>query len=444
MINYDVIVIGSGCSGMVSAIAARRTGAKVLIVEKNPYVGGTNVGSMVVPLMSFHAGDKQVVKGIGQEIVAKLIEENQSLGYIPDPLGFCSTVTPVNEDALKNVYFDFIDKENIDLLLNTIVCDCTVVDNKVTEIEVVNKSGKMKIGAKVFIDASGDADLAALAKVPFTFGRQNDNLTQPMTLVFTVGNVNSDAIKDYMKKNPEEFVLRGDYDFEYLGVSGFFKQVKEAKQNGDLYVDRDRVLLFQAIKPDEVTINMTRVLGYNPTDAFSLSKAEVEGRKQLRNVMSFLRKYIPGFEHSYVVKSAQQIGVRESRHIHGKYTLTKDDVIYARKFEHSVAIGSFPIDIHSPTGGNMEFHNVSAENCYEIPVEVLLPVNRDGLLVTGRSISATHEASASSRLTPTCMALGQAAGTLAALAVKKNVSVSDVDVKELQQKLIEDGQVIFK
>lgn len=439
---YDVIVCGAGTSGMIAAIAAARNNASVLLVEKYGFLGGTNTAAMVWPLMTFHHNRTQTTGGIANEIIERLQASRGSLGHLQDPIGFCSTITPIDVESLKALYFDYCDEETIDLLLHTFIIDVIKDGSIIKGIKVANKSGTTELFAKVVIDATGDADVCKLARCPYVLGRDDDHLSQPMTMMFTMKQVNLNKVKDYMKDHPEEFMQDTTYTGDYLAVSGFFSKVKLAKERNDYTLNRDRVLFFQGMKEDEVSVNMTRVSGLNGTNAWELSIAERLARKQVKDVIRFLKTYIPGFEDAYLLTTPAQIGVRETRHIEGRYVLTKDDILQGRTFDDAIAIGAFPIDIHAPVGSNLELLNLDGHKKYQIPLRTLLPINIEGLLVTGRAFSATHEANASARVSPTAMSLGQAAGTLAALAVKKNITPHQVDVKLLQDTLRRQGQII--
>lgn len=443
--NYDVIVAGGGPSGAVAAIAAARNGAKTLLIEKNGFLGGMNTAAMICPLMSFHAGDKQIVKGIAEEIVERLVKRKGSIGHLKDPLGVASTITPVEPEELKQVYFEMISElDNLDLLLHTFIYGAMQQGGSVKHLACANKSGISTYTGKIYIDATGDGDVAASSKVDYFTGRENDGLSQPMTLMLKVGGVDFKPIKEYIKNNPEQFIFDENADMDkYIAVSGFFDIVEQAKSKGDFNIQRDRVLFFQGIYDGEVYMNLSRVLKLNGTNAWDLTKAEVVGHKQIDEIISFLRKYIPGFKDSFLMATGSCIGVRETRRFKCKYTLTADDVMNGRTFKSSVAMCSFPIDIHDPMGSSLNWVHQNRSSCYDIPFEVMLPKKLNNLLITGRCISATHEALASSRITPTVMALGQAAGTAAAIAAREGVEFSDI-IDKLQHRLDEQGAVVGK
>lgn len=444
--EYDVIVAGAGPSGCMAAIAAARCGAKVLLIDKNGYPGGANTASMVCPMMAFHSGDRQIIKGIAQEVIDRMMAKGACLGHIPDPLGVTSSITPIEPTMLKMVYFELLEEEkNITLLLHSFLCGAEVKENKITGIKVANKSGISFYCAKRFIDATGDGDLAAMCHIGFDLGRPTDNLAQPMTMMFKLGGVDLNKVIEYMEKNPEQFVLSEGVDLhKYLAVSGFFDIVNTAKEEGEFDIPRDRVLFFQGIYPGELFVNTTRILKRNGVSAEDLTKAEQEGYKQVFELIKFFRKYLPGFEKCYLEAVADEIGVRESRRFYCKYTLTINDVYEERVFPDSMAVCAFPIDIHDPKGCDLQWIRSKKVFCYDIPYGVMVPNKTDNLLITGRCIGAEHEALASARISPTAMALGQAAGVAAAISIQKGTVMSETNAALIQEKLREQGAVVSR
>nr|WP_275061463.1 FAD-dependent oxidoreductase [Diplocloster modestus] len=440
---YDVIVAGAGPGGMTAALSAARNGMKVLLIDRNGCPGGMNTSGMVCPLMTFHAGEKQVVKGLAQEIVDRLAKRGATLGHIPDPIGMVSTITPIDPEMLKLVYFEMLAEEpNIKTLLYTVLESAQCEDGVVKSVTVLNKSGKTVYQAKTFIDATGDGDLAVACGADCVLGRSRDGMTQPMTLMFTVGGVNLPETVDYVEKNPEQFILNKKCDLrKYLAVSGFFNLVTEAQEKGELTLPRDRVLFFQGVHEGEVLVNMTRVTKLSGVNAKDLTAAEFEAHKQVDEILRFFQNYIPGFQNCYLRVVASVTGVRESRRIVGIETLELDDVLNNAVSDRSVAVCAWPVDIHDPVGNELNWMRKAKACCYDIPYGVMVPKKLKNLLATGRCISATHEALASARISATAMALGEAAGAAAAIGVKNSQSLAQVDVGELQKKLLAQGAV---
>lgn len=445
--KYDVIIAGAGPSGMTAALSAARNGSKVLLIDKNGFLGGMNTAGMVGPLMTFHSGERQIVKGIAEEIVQELIKKGGSFGHIPDPIGVVPTITPIEPEVLKQVYFEMVANEpNITLLLHTFISGVEKTGERINSIVCVNKSGTTTYEGKFFIDATGDGDVAAFSKAKYEEGRKADDLCQPMTMMFKLGGVDYNKIRKYIKENPEQFILGENTDLDkYIAISGYFDFVTQAKENNDFNIMRDRVLLFQGINEGEAFINMSRIIKLKGTDANDLTEAEVLAHKQIDEIVHFFRKYIDGFQKCYIIQSASTIGVRETRRFKCQYMLTLDDVLQGKDFEDGIAACAFPVDIHDPKGSELNWVRTKKDSFYTIPYRAMLLKNIDNMLVTGRCIGATHEAMSSLRVSPTAMALGEAAGTAAAMAVNEKLfSFSDVDVNALRTTLKLQGAVVDK
>lgn len=446
VLEADVVVIGGGPAGLAAAVAAARSGAGVLLVEQYGFLGGMATTALVAPMMTFHAGSRQIVGGIGQEVVERLVALGGSPGHVPDMIGFVSTVTPFDPEILKLVALQMVLEAGARPLLHSLLVDVSVQDGQIRAVRLQTKGGPVVVKGRVFIDCTGDGDLAAKAGASFAMGREGDGLTQPGTLMFRLGNVDFTAVRMAIERHPEDFAL-GDWaggmaSFPKVNVSGFFSAVKQARANGDFPLQRDRVLCFQGVRPDEATINMTRIQRVDPTSVEDLTRAEIEGRLQAAAAVEFLRKYVPGFSSAFLLQTGDQVGLRESRRITGDYVLTEADVVEGREFADGVARGAFPIDIHSPDGDGLQAKTIKKGSSYAIPYRCLLPKGFDNLLVAGRCISTSHEAHASTRVTPTCFATGQAAGTGAALAIQEKISPRLVKIEHLQARLLENKAVL--
>jgi len=268
-----------------------------------------------------------------------------------------------------------------------------------------------------------------MAGAPFETGRDEDTLTQPMTLYCRVGEFNKAAFAAYVKEHPDQ----------WYGVFGLWDLVKKATAAGELELTREDILFFGMPHEKEVSLNSTRVLRVSGIDVWDLSYAEWQSRRQLRRIAAFLRKYVPGFERSYVVQSGVQVGVRETRRIQGEYVLTGADVTGTRSFDDVIARGNYPLDIHNPQGAGTMLKRLPPGGSYDIPLRCLLPLRTENLLVAGRCISGTHEAHSSYRVMPTCMATGQAAGVNAALAALRGALPRNVPSCDVQRELLEQG-----
>lgn len=445
---YDLIIAGGGVSGSIAAIAAARLGVNVLLVEEHGFLGGSLTSMGVGPMMSFHnpAGE-QIVRGIPDELIQRLVAQGASPGHIADTTTYCSTVTPFDSEALKMELEDMLYEAGGSILYHTQLAAVECTDNHIHRIIICNKAGLTALSAKSYIDATGDADLAARSGVAFIKGRKEDAATQPMTMNLKLANVDTAAVRKYATKHPENFLWHGGMELGIerlrssprLSLAGYLKEWKQAQTNGEVDVPRDQVLFFETAQQGTVIVNTSRIAGLDPTDPYQLSEAECRGRRQCAQIYNFLRKYAVGFENAIRMDTAAKIGVRESRHILGLHILTAEEIISSQDFADTIAMGGYPIDIHSPGDAETRTRHIAPNSAYQIPLRSLLTAEVDNLAVVGRCISATHEASAAFRVTPIAMAIGQAGGVVAATAIQRSTILTEVPYKSVQENLRKQG-----
>lgn len=415
--NYDVISIGGGLTGVAAAVAAARLGKKALIIEKSGFLGGAACNCLVNPFMVYtteiDGKNVRVSDGIFTEILDKLDE----LG------GLHKNKVTFNEEILKVVLDNMCKDAGVDVLFHSYLSDAAIENGKITSVTVVNKSGKQTLCGKFFVDATGDADLSAMAGCEYKIGRESDSLCQPMTLCFRLSGVDVDiAMRDYQK------------------ISDLYATFREL---GKITNPRENVLTFYHMDENILHLNSTRIVKKSPLSAEDLSFSEMEGRRQMMELFDFLKQNCKGFENAQIISSAADIGVRESRMIKGKYTITEQDLLNLTVFDDAIAACKYSIDIHSPDGTGTYMYEFEPGEYYTIPYRCLVPADGPlNLLAAGRCISATHEAQSSLRTMPTCACMGQAAGIAAALAVQKDLSAADVDTDELRRILKENNAFI--
>ncbi|HET8631777.1 MAG TPA: FAD-dependent oxidoreductase [Thermomicrobiales bacterium] len=434
----EVLVVGAGPAGLAAAIAAARHGARTLLVERFGFLGGNLTAGLVGPCMTAYSldGTRQLIRGVFEEFVRRM----EAVGGALHPSGvaagtaYCGfityghdKVTPFQPEAAKQVALDLCLEAGVGLLLHTFVADALVDEGAVTGVVVANKSGLGAVRAQLVVDCSADADVAARAGVPCHLGREEDGLTQPMTLFFRVAGVDDEAVRAYVARHPDD----------YRPFAGL---VAAARAAGEFTIPRQGVGLYRTLEPGVWRINTTRIQRVDGTSAADLTRAEVEGRRQVRELLRFFRNWLPGFERCTLLDTAATIGVRETRRIAGEYTLTLDDLATGRAFPDAIALAGYPVDLHSPTGdgGGADGSHPTAD-AYQIPYRCLVPLGVDNLLVAGRSISATHEALAATRVMPPCFALGEAAGTAAALALEHRTTPRRLDAALLRRALARQG-----
>ncbi len=443
--EYDVVIAGGGVSGAIAAIASGRSGANTLVVEQTGYFGGSLTSCGVGPMMTFHAGEQQVIKGIMQEVVEAMVEKGYSPGHIKDTTQYISYLTPFQSEGLKLVLDELVQQAGCDVLFHTAIGEVAAEGGKICSVTVCNKDGLHRVKGTVFVDATGDGDVAAWADAPMTKGREGDGAMQPMTMNMKYCNVDTDSLKRHMEAHAQDFPRMVNnialmFQTSRLSFAGFEKEFRLAREQGELEILREEVLGFETNTPGEFIINTTRVLGKDGTNAVSLSEAEFLGRKQCRDLDLFLRKYLPGFQNAILEFTGPSIGIRGSRQLKGVYTLTAKDILERKTFSSVIAHSAYPIDIHNPNGEGTNSKFASEPGTYySIPYEVMICNEISNLLVTGRCISATFEAQAAIRTTPTAGALGHACGAAAAMAAKEGGDTRKISAAKLQKQLLEEG-----
>lgn len=442
--DSDVLVCGAGPAGIAAAIASSRAGAKTVLMERFGYVGGSATAGLVGPFMTSFSldGETQIIKGIFDEIVtrmeamggaihpAKVRAGSPYAGYY---VAGHDHVTPFDPEVFKYVAMEMLEEAGVKTFLHTFAMDVLMANNRVDGVVAVSKAGLQAFRSKITVDCTADADIAAKSGAEIRQGRDADGLTQPMTLFFRVGNVDDSTVDQYVQEHPEE---RGML---------FSSIIQKAQANGHFPVPRNKVGMYLTAQPGVWRINTTRLLKYDGTNNVDLTRAEIEGRRQVIALMKFFRTYLPGFEKAVLVDTGAIVGARETRRIVGEYILTLNDLLEGKHFDDVVALCSYPVDIHSPTGsdGGMR-HDIKTANVYELPYRILVPKRVEGMLVAGRCVSATHEALGAIRVMPPVFAMGQAAGLAAALCATDSLEPRGIDIAKLQNELLHQNVVLNK
>jgi hypothetical protein len=440
--SFDVVVAGAGTAGIVAAIAAARQGAGTLLLERGGFVGG-HIASQLLEHSEgwYDSRGNQIVGGLPQELVDRLIACGASPGHVRDDTGYTRMRVPINHDEFKSIASLMVAEAGVKTLLHSPIVAVMHAGRAPAGLIVENKSGRQAYEAKVVVDCTGDADIACLAGAAFHRQGRADGLTQPVSLLFKIGGIDFNPLLDYVEAHPEDFklgvepsALRGQ---DHVNLWGFGQLLARGHQAGVVSLFRNELHFSGWTRTGEAVVNVTRHSA-DGADAEELSAAEVVLRRQVLEFVQFFRAYVPGCSHVFLAGSAACVGVRETRRILGLATLTDQDVMRTRRRPDGIAQGGFPIDAHDPMGTSMEFsQEVSA--AYDIPYGCLVPQGVRGLLVAGRCISAERRALASARITGTCMAMGQAAGTAAALCAKGSLDPKDLPVVELQRALLGAG-----
>lgn len=419
----DVVVVGGGPTGIAAAIAAARGGADVLLIEQRGYMGGMGTAALVPAFCPYTDGEKPVIRGIGLDLLNKMKEAAGP--KFEEAYGAQLDWVPIDVETLKLVYDEQVLESGAKVLFHTFADQVLTDGDEIAGLVVSNKTGRSVIQAKLYIDATGDGDLAALAGVPFQSGGEEGEL-QPGTMCYLVTGADKARFLRYLEETGQPAHLE--------------PTVIRAQQNGDLPEGRKRISGISWVTDSVAGFNFGHVFGVDGTSAEGLTLAAIEGRKLIQTQIKFLRKYVPGFENIHLVHSGDQIGIRETRRIQGDYTLTVEDFLSARSFEDDIARNAYFIDIHLANAGTtMAVKHLPPGYSHGVPYRCMLPQGKANLIVAGRSVSSDRPVQGSLRVMPNCFAMGEAAGLAAAMASAAGVGFRDVPIPELQRKLIAQG-----
>lgn len=435
--EFDVLVAGGGTTGLAAAVGAARNGSRVLLVEQYGFLGGN---ATVIPgWLGFHSvAGERVVGGIPLAVVERLQGEGVATRFERDPI--CGSVVGVEPNWWKVFAAEWVAEEGIAVRLHSRVVAASVEAGRV-RATLACRGAQETVIAKILVDCTDTGEVARLAGAQFTRGRATDGRMQVASWAFTVGQVEVPDLVAYLQGHPGDARPFPEYDLgdwfqrlperEVFVLGAFRFLVRQAVQDG-LLLTRENVPGIVFPRRGEFFTVASRVEEVDPGDPVSFSQGELAGARQVRHWFRFLREYVPGFRHCRLVATPHQIGLRETNHLVGDYLLTGEDLLFGRPFPDAIACGAYHLDIHSPDHPGLE---TARPPRYQIPYRALLPTGVDQVLVAGRCMSATHEAMASTRVIPISMAVGQAAGTAAALAAGADIPPRRVEVCQLQSVL---------
>jgi len=437
--QFDVLVAGAGPAGFGAAVAAARAGKTTALIERHDIPGGMGTVALVNNFCPAHLdGNRLIIGGIFGELRRRLIarralysseDDASSVGEYYAPEIFAEEMNAMLRDAGVQCFYG----------------TCVEGGEFSSEISRLRFSDGKCLAARTVVDATGDAAIAALAGTPFRFGRTSDGAVMPLTLCFSMGPVNIAELKKRLPDCVRHDRRLGEDYCCLIGCPELDQSVRAARQRGEISIPLDRMPGAVSIpgRPETVTVNFGRVECKDPTDPHQLAQASEAGLRQITEAVDFLRRTVPGFEGASLQETARQIGVRQSRQIEGLYELTADDCVSCRQFDDVIAQCSYSLDIHEPGSDAITLIRFAAGTHYDIPWRCLIPKGGPGnLVVAGRSISASAEAMSSFRVSPSCMAIGEAAGVTAALACERAVSVRDVDWRNVQSSLAGSGAIL--
>lgn len=428
----EVLVVGGGPAGVAAACAAAREGARTLLVEQHGCLGGMGTVGLVPAFCPFTDRCRPIIGGIGFAVLEEMKAGMPHLA--PDNYDW----VPIDAEGLKYIYEQRVLAAGAELLYLTHFVDTLpAVGGFVPGVVVHNKGGLRRLAAQVVVDCTGDADVAVASGAPFQKGDPVTGELQPCTMCFVLAGVDQARLQPWLwADNAKNLLLK--------------PAIAAAKAAGDLDILEDAAnVAFQS--PSTIGLNFSHVFDVDATDPMQLTRAHVEGRKLIRHLTAFVRKYLPGCEGAYLVTSGVQIGVRETRRIVGDYVLTLDDYLARRSFADEIARNAYYIDIHlskrewertlgQEVDWGEKIHQYAPGESHGIPFRCLIPQTLRNVLVAGRCISTDRPVQGSTRVMPNCLAMGEAAGCAAAAAVHRHAGeVRAVDVAALRARLRTHG-----
>ncbi len=423
-LDCDVLVCGGGMAGAMAGVAAARDGARVILAERYGFLGGNATAGAVAQFNSWQtAAGRRVVAGMAQEVVDRLRSYGGAAEHEVFVMSTGHTMdrVPYAPEVLKLVLDDMVSEAGVQALLHANLLDVACADRRVEAVRLLTKSGVITVRPQVLVDTSGDLDALRQAGAHFLALDEGEAL-QPATMMFRFGPVNFEVL-DALPKQEIAALARRGYESGALARAALHCSRDPFSQDGWFNISR---------------------LAMDATDALALGRAEIEGRRQAWRASCFLREQVPGCEHGRLQAFATQVGIRETRRVKGDHVLTAQDLLAPTQFEDAIAAGAYPIDIHLAAGGELEYRALGEDHAYQIPLRSLIPTTLDNALVAGRGISATHEALAAIRVMTISMAVGQAAGLAAAMAIKAGgrAAVRRVDPSRLSATLIKQGSLL--
>ena len=430
-ISTDVVVVGGGAAGVAAAHTISKQNLKVILIEKYGFCGGGAVAGLSGTICGmYEASDKlqnkpkQAVFGFTDEF-AKMLEQK---GGLTEPIAYGKTFTRVHDPLVWKETADvFLQNRNITTIYHAVVIKTLIEGNdKIEGVQVWSKQGTFNIKSKITIDASGDADVIAMAGLPNFIGDKGK--VQNPTMIFKISGVDIETftqtygLNSIMPQEVTDLIIKMNKDNRYK-------------------LPRAKIWLFSTTKPNELLCNCTRIIGEDGRELNSLyykdfTEAETQGRKQIREYAKFFKENLKGCEKSFVTDTGTQVGIRQTRQVDGVYKLKNSDVINGKKFKDGIARSPWPIELHSGNKPKVEW---LLDDVYEVPLNCFIPKNGEGIIATGRCLSAEHEAVASARVTAQCFSYGHAVGHAASISIKENMLLRDIKGENVREILNKEG-----
>ena len=448
--RYDIAVIGGGPAGLATAITAAREGKKVLLADRNGFLGGNlTIGLPILGFLDEHGN--QCISGFAEELVRRLQERNACYGIRPCPKH--NSVANVDAEAVKILAFEMCREAGVEVLLHVEAVDAQIEQGKLKTVTLYGKCNRITVSADIFVDCTGDGDVSCLAGCSYEKGRGAEQEMMPPTVMCTIEGVDDAALLDYVAAHPDEMkpmsatietkpgydadYFRADPNYVFVGMTQLWAKLKS---QGICPVERGNMIVINGIHKGQMYVNTTRLLDVDGTDIPSLTRGEMEGHLQLHQLAETFRRFVPGFENCYISSSAPNIGIRETRRFKGLKCVSLEQALSGEIPGDSICLSGYTIDIHYNNAQGTLFKKL--DRPFGIPYGCLVSAELSNLMFAGRCISVDDHVVGSTRVMACCMAMGQAAGIAAAMALDTGKTPAQVDVGALREKLREQKAIL--
>ncbi len=446
-LNYDVVVIGGGAGGLSAAIAAGREGAKVILVERTGVLGGCAASGLTI-LGYLDKQGMPCLGGLPQEINHRLQEMGGAMGHYRCPVH--NSMSPISAPMMKILAVEMCEEAGVDILFNCDLTDVKVNNGAIEEVCVYGKCTDIRIKGKVFVDGTGDGDMAYMAGCEYTEGQDGTGVMQPSTLVFTMTDFDLEKFYHWVEKNPTEVGVKENYakgyDLEFFRntpghcLIGLTDTIRKARENGDFTIPRNQFIYIKTAIPSLLVNNTSRIININASDPFELSRGLEEGYKQVHEQIRFLRKYVPGFENVAVSSISSTLGIRETRHFQGIRRLTKEEMFANQQDEETIALCGYNVDIHAGKGDHIDL--IQLDHAFGLPYGCFVAKNVSNLFLSGRTLSVDSTVFAAARVMGPLIQASEGIGIAAARCAAEGIAPKDIKVSAIREKLLAHGAIL--
>jgi hypothetical protein len=422
----------------------------VLLADKNGFLGGNlTIGLPLLGFLDEHGN--RCIGGFAQELVDRLQARGACYGVRPCPKH--NSVANMDAEAVKLLAFELCREAGVEVLLHVEAVDARVEAGAIKTVTLYGKCNRITVSADLFVDCTGDGDLACLAGCSYELGRGDDHETMPPTVMCTIEGVDDRKLLDYVEQHPEEMkpmsatietkpgydaaYFKADPNYVFVGMTALWARLKE---QGICPVERGNMIVINGLHKGQMYVNTTRLLDLDGTDVFDLTRGEIEGHLQLGKLVETFREYVPGFENCYISSIAPNIGIRETRRIQGLRCVTLEQALAGEVPPDSICLSGYTIDIHYNNQKGTLFKKL--DKPFGVPYGCMVSPEVRNLMFAGRCISVDDHVVGSTRVMACCMAMGQAAGIAAAMALEAGIIPAQVDVAELRRRLLEQKAIL--